>query len=669
MGKEAKAKQARKPPVTVDFETFAIEARPNYPPKPVGISIKYRGEKARYYAFGHPTNNNCTEAEAKAAAAKAWKHAGGLLCQNSKFDVDVAEVHWDLKPPKWQDIHDSMFLIFLDDPNQKTFSLKPSSERLLGMKPDERDAVADWLIKNQPVKGVRITKKTAGAYIAYAPGDLVGKYANGDTIRTEKMFNFLMPKTVKRKMVEAYDRERELMLNLLDMERTGLPVHHKKLAADVALYSEWFKKIDAWVHKRLKLKTEINLNSGEQLFDAMLKAKVVDRKKALLTPTGKYQTNKEALLVAVTDKELLAVLKYRTQLKTCLSTFMIPWLTTTDTVRATKKPTKELKALFAEDKSLIFTSWNQVKGSEGGGNAGARTGRLSSKPNFQNIPKVFAFIFAHEEAHLPKKERQGLPRCPIKGLPKLPQIRTYVAPFPGDVLIDRDYSQQEPRILAHFDGGALLRKYKENPWIDFHDFAKEELARVGLHYARKHVKNTNLGLIYGMGVGELAERNGMEVEEARKLKGAIMRLYPGLKEMYAEARRRAIANEPVRTWGGREYYCEPPAIINGRLKTFDYKLPNALIQGSAADCTKEAINRYYRAKKRTHKLMLNVHDQLTSSVPKREERQGMALLKREMESIEFDVTMLTEGSASNDNWGALEDTDKKGRELPRRKAA
>lgn len=655
------------PPVTVDFETFAIESRPNYPPKPVGISIKYKGKPAKYFAFGHPTENNCTEAEARAEAAKAWKHPGGVIAQNWKFDCDVAEVHWGLKPPKWQLCHDTMFLIFLDDPNQQTFSLKPSAARLLNMPPEEQEAVRDWLIKHQPVKGVRITKSNWGAYIAYAPGKLVGKYANGDTIRTERVFDLLVKKTAKRRMQAAYDRERRLLPELLEMERRGVPVLHRKLKDDVARYQKAFASVDKWVFAKLGLEVgAINLNSGDQLFDAMRKAKVVDLGKALRTPTGKFQTNKAALLHCVKDKQLLAMLKYRAQLKTCLGTFMEPWLATADTVRSSKKPTKEMLALFKEQKSLIYTQWNQVKGDgRSGDTAGARTGRLSSTPNFQNIPKTFAHIFAHDEAHEPKAKRKGLPKCPVRGLPPLPNCRSYVTCFPGHVLIDRDYSQQEPRILAHFDGGKLLQKYLEQPWIDFHDFAQAELAKVGLVYERKPVKNTNLGIIYGMGTGKLAEKNDMEVDEAKKLKGAIMRLYPGLKEMYAEAKRRAAAKEPVRTWGGREYYCEPPRIVEGRFRQFDYKLVNVLIQGSAADCTKEAILRYTeRTRGKGWPLLLNVHDQLTASVPKREAAKAMTVMKEAMESVEFDVKMLTEGSAG-EVWSELYDTDKKGKELRR----
>jgi DNA polymerase I-like protein with 3'-5' exonuclease and polymerase domains len=156
------------------------------------------------------------------------------------------------------------------------------------------------------------------------------------------------------------------------------------------------------------------------------------------------------------------------------------------------------------------------------------------------------------------------------------------------------------------------------------------------------------------------------VEEAGELKKAILKLYPGLADMYKDMKRRALAKEPIRTWGGREYYCEEPAIVNGRLMMFDYKLVNVLIQGSAADCTKEAIIRFAKELKSRGlwgvvRLLLNVHDQLTASAPKKIYKDAMEWLRICMESVEFDVPILTEGSVSSANWNELKDYDKKGK--------
>lgn len=629
-------------PVTVDFETHGIEGRPKYPPLPVGVSIKYPGKAAKYYGWGHPSANNCCWSDADAALKLAWQHKDGILCQNGKFDADVAEVHFGLALLPWQQIHDTMFLLFLDDPHQLELGLKESATRLLNLPPDEQDAVADWLIANQPIEGVKISKSKSsdhyfGRYVAYAPGDLVGKYANGDVVRTEKLFNLLWPKTNQRQMLPAYDRERKLMPILLQMERQGLPVDLRRLRADTAMYNQWRDKINLWIIQSLKADPTINLDSGEQLVQAMILAGKADPDLMPRTPTGKYQTNKDALLLGVTDKVLLAMLKYRTQLNTCLNTFMEPWLRVAE-----------------QSGGLIFTTWNQIKAPKDDRSVGTRTGRLSSTPNFQNIPKEFLAIFFHENPKL------KLPKCPFKDLPPLPRVRSYITPFKGEVMIDRDYSQQEPRILAHFDGGSLMDKYLADPWIDFHDYAKAELEKMGKFYDRKPVKNTNLGLIYGMGVGKLALKNDMTVEESAELKKAILLLYPGLKEMYRDMKVRAKMKTPIRTWGGREYYCEEPRLVEGRIREFDYKLVNVLIQGSAADCTKEAIIRFDAAREPAWRLLLNVHDQLTASVPKKDVKRAMEVLKTCMQSVEFDVPILSEGSTSSTHWDELKDYDKKG---------
>ena len=47
----------------IDAETGPIRSRPEYPPRAVGYAIKY-GRTKKYLAFGHPSGNNCTKAQA-----------------------------------------------------------------------------------------------------------------------------------------------------------------------------------------------------------------------------------------------------------------------------------------------------------------------------------------------------------------------------------------------------------------------------------------------------------------------------------------------------------------------------------------------------------------------------------------------------------------------------
>ena len=639
-------------PFTIDYESLPIAGRPHYPPFPVGVSIKPWGKGAHYHCWGHPSKNNCTWPQARKALGAVWERPEGLLFQNGKFDIDLAETYMEMPRMGWRHYHDTLFLLFLDDPHQLELGLKPSAERLLGLKPEERDAVGTWLLEHQPLlwRGIRLStsnaKKTRdsttqyyGAYVAYAPGDLVGAYANGDVERTEKLFRLLWNKNHDRGMNDAYDRERRLMPLLLDAERQGVKVDLGRLGEDVTTYLQWHGRLTEYLCKDLGVNDPKVLDSGTKLVEALLSAGRVNAEVLGVTPkSGKPRTDKDSLAAAVTDSRLLAMLKYRTHLGTCLHTFMQPWLATAT----------------ASD-GLIFTSWNQVKSPAHDGVIGTRTGRLSSAPNFQNIPKEFDPIFHHQA---PKLE---LPKAPFKDLPALPLVRGYVIPWgKNEVLIDRDISQQEPRILAHFENGELMRQYQENPWIDFHTNAQAHLQRItGKLYDRKYVKQVNLGIIYALGIKLMSEKMGLPINETKEIKEAVLSLYPGLKQMQYDMKCRAAWNRPIRTWGGREYYCEPPKVVDGELRTFDYKLVNVLIQGSAADSIKTTLIDYLENKPKGHRFYVSVHDELLASVPQSELTTGMEALRRSMEDVTFDVPMLSEGKTGL-TWSSLTDYDKKG---------
>ena len=619
---------------TVDFETEPIT--PGKRPMPVSVSIKSLGRAPKFYAWGHKTGGNPhTMADAKKALAAIWQHP--LVFHNSKFDVGVAAQHMRLPMPNPATCYDTMLELFLDDPNQRDLSLKPSAERLLGMKPEERDAVADWLVEHQPVPSVRITHKSAIAYTAWCPARIVRDYCNGDVVRTEALHQLLYPRILQRGMGEAYLRERQVMPVLLDMEAQGVRVDAEKLGEDVKAYMAAQARADAWLIKRLHAPKDINLNSGEQLVDAMVQAGVAQRSDLGITEKGNTKHDKKAYAGAVKDKTLLGVLNYRGRLLTALHTFMEPWL-----------------AQAQASNGYIYNSWNQVKQSGGDGSVGARTGRLSSSPNLQNIPKVFQPVFQ-------TSERKELPKCPIKDLLPLPNVRQYIVADKGWALIGRDYSQQEVRILAHYEDGALLAAYLGNPWLDIHDTAGQMIYDLtGKRFPRSIIKTLGFGLIYGMGVSKLAEQCSIDYATAKEAKQSYLAVFPGIREINAMMKAKAGNDQPFRTWGGREVYCEPPIVKDSHVQTFDYKMLNYLIQGSAADCTKEAMVAYAKGKRPQDRLLVSVHDELLCQVPLDEVKAGMEALRVSMEGVKFDLPMLSEGKWSAGSWAAMKPYDKKG---------
>ena len=615
--------------IVVDFETFAIEPRPHYPPVPVGVAIYGQGigsGKPVYYAWGHPTQNNSSKQDAVRALKKVWADPRPKLFHNAKFDLDVAETHLGLPWLDWRQVHDTLFLLFLANPHRSQLSLKPAALEELGIPPTERDEVRDWVLANVPE--AKAKPKSWGAFIARAPGDLVGRYAKGDTTRPLGLYEKLYPLILRDGMDAAYDRERRLLRPLVVNERRGIQVDAKRIARDVEVYGTAVDRADALIRKKLGV-SDLDVGSSPQLADALEDAEVVTE--WVRTAKGNRSTSKKNIESAIADKALFQLLVYRGAMSTYRSTFMLPWLRTA-----------------TETGGRIHTNWNQVRQdyhAGGGRNVGTRSGRLSSTPNFQNVPKIY------EESELAEK-LEGF-NFEKHGLPPVPSVRAYIKPSKGCVLLDRDYAQQELRILAHFEDGVLLKAYLEDPKLDQHEFARTLINRMlNRSFKRKPIKNTGFGLIYGMGVGKLARQINEPVEVAKQVSEAYITIFPGLKTLIKELKDRARSNRPLRTWGGRLYYVEEPKIIAGRLRSFEYKLLNYLIQGSAADCTKEAIIRHHEAPA-DGELLLTAHDELLVEAPVKLEKPAMIALKSAMESIEFDLPMLSDGKRSMKNWGEL----------------
>jgi len=597
---------------TIDFETKAIKRRPEYPPVPVGVSIQRANERAPHYlAWGHPTGNNCTLAQAKAELKDAWK--GDVLFHHGKFDYDVGTTHMDMKEKPWNEIHDTLFLLFLNDPHARNLSLKPSAERYLDMPPEEQEAVRDWLIEHRIV---RANDSQWGAHISEAPGKLVGTYAKGDVVRTLKLFKLLYPKIESAQMLEPYNRERQLMPILLRNEREGIRIDVDKLRRDIKRYTSALNCADAWLRKKLK-SPELNIDSNDQLAEALHRAGIVTSWN--MTKTGKRSTSKKNLTTDMfRNKQVAAALGYRNRLTTCLGTFMVPWME------------------MAGADERIHTNWNQVRNSDSG--KGARSGRLTCNPNFQNLPKDW---YDKADGYVHPKHLET---------PPLPLIRRYALPDKdGDLFARRDYNQQEFRIVAHFEDDKLMRAYNENPKLDMHAFVADLIADLtGYEFERRIVKIINFGMLYGEGIGTLAEQIGSPVQEVKQLRAAQRRALPGVKALDDGIKEAARHGEPIRTLGGRLYYCEEPIKIDGRTVTFEYKLLNYLAQGSAADMTKQAIINYDAARQHG-RFLVTVHDEINISVPKKYANAEMKILNLAMADIKIDVPMISDGSVGA-NW-------------------
>ena len=583
----------------VDFETAGIEDHPNYPPKPCGVSIRWENGKSEYLAWGHASDNNVSFEEARRAVVRAYRFPCAF--HNGAFDMEVARVHMDLPYPReW---HDTMIMTYLCDPHAPSLSLKPLGQYLLGIKPDEKDALLEYGMS----MGLR--KSEVMANIPKLPGTtVVGPYANQDTKLTHKVAEWAWDKIDYHNLWEAYQRERALLPWLVDSESRGVRVDRPLLEFWRAKLEFGLGESDHRLHKSLG--EGVNLDSNDEMADALERAGLVKPGDWTLTATGVRSVALPAL-AKLLPPSLFSLIRYRTKSATMLRTFVVPWLA---------------RSLDGR----LHTRWSQVRNPEGNG---TRTGRIASfEPNLANIPK---------------DQKVAAP----DGLPDLPLLRQALLPEHGHVWMSADYSQQELRLLAHYEDGDLMRAYQANPRLDLHLYASElVLRRTGIVMERDQAKILGFSIIYGAGVLKIAEQLGIEPAEAEEFRRAYLSALPGVAAMRDEATGRFRRRMSIRTLGGRVYYAEPPK----RGRSFEYKGLNVLIQGSAADQTKQAIIDFCtRAADIDVWLLGQVYDEINVSVPKGLEREAAKRLNYMMvNAFELDVPVTTD-IETGPNWADL----------------
>lgn len=614
--------------VTIDYETAAIQdGRPHFPPAPCGVAVKWGCGPSRYYAFAHPAANNCTEAEAVAELNRVWDSGQPVCAFNLKFDLSVAHEKNRLPWLPWQRTHDPMFLAYLADPHARTLGLKPLAADWLKWAPEERTAVDDWLWERRAqlvaAYGGNVTKTNLGGWISKAPGGLVGTYACGDTDRAYALLQHLGPIIEKNGMLPAYQRELKLLPILAENERLGMRVDAAELENDIAVYDTTMVVVENKLRARLGA-PDLNFDADADVAEALIRSGVVLESSFALTKTGKLSTSKEYLTPDLfTDPAVASALGYRNRLTTCLNTFMKPWL--------------EQASQWG---GKIGTNWNQVRG-EGGG---TRTGRPSTnRHNFLNLAKSF------------EGRDDGYAHPAFLGLPQLPLVRKYVLPDEGQVFLHRDFSGQELRVFAHLEQGDLYRQYHANPALDPHKFVGQQLMGVACReIERTKVKTLNFQALYGGGVPALQKKLRCSGTEAKELKAFHDKALPGRKALNDVIRDIFARQEPIRTWGGRMYYCEEPGMSkkHGRFMTYEYKGINYVIQGSAADITKQAIIDWYPGRGGS-RLLVQVYDEIDLSAPIETAPRDMAWLKEVMEAPRLSVPMLSDPK-HGPTWGDAE---------------
>lgn len=604
-----------RPICEVDYETKEIEARPAYPPEPVGVAIGEPGQRRRYWAWGHPTENNCTKAQAGREIKRVTRKYR-CVYHNAKFDIEISEKFFNLPLPNSDRYECTMLLAYLRNPRQVNLKLKELAEYWLGISPKEQTALRDWILKNIP--GAKRSPTTWGKYISKAPGKLVGRYACADIKDTGLLYKEFHPYIVDLGMSAAYTREKKITPIIIKMEQRGVPINKRRLAGDLKeAHVNQDKAIKA-VYR--KLGGEINLGSRPQVVEAFERKGLVKpgdwirtdptllmRQKALDNgeePIGNERIGIEHLAKVCNSKLIMHNMGLNSKLKKLITTYMKPWLAQ------------------AKLHGQFYPWFNQTRGDN---DYGTKSGRFSS--NFQQTPKKA------------DKSKIGL---------LLPNMRNYiVADSPKHVILQRDFIQQELRILAYYEKGALYRAYMENPNLDMHDLVGQrilEIARMDL--PRGIVKTCNFLLVYGGGILALSIQLGITWDEAQEIVYAHRKAIPGLKKLSDKLIKLGKRGKPFYTIGGREYYAE-----RGK----EYVSPNNLFQGGGADHMKAAMIRVddaFNSELEETRIMITVHDELIVSTPKLLKRKAMRVFQEAMDADTLFKPMLmpSDGKAGK-SWG------------------
>ncbi len=367
------------------------------------------------------------------------------------------------------------------------------------------------------------------------PIDVAYLYASFDPIMTYELYEFqkqfldehsqLCKDRGLVKVAQLFkNKEMPLIPAVFDMEKTGI-----RLDMDLAnqLHDKYSKVLDDALNKAQeeikkvqqqidelsvtkpnlyrKLDHPINIGSTTQL--AILLYDVL----GLQNKEGSRGTGEE-ILKSLNHPICEAVLAYRSVSK-LMSTYI-----------------DALPQQIQERTGKIHANFNQY---------GAKTGRFSSSdPNLQNIP-------SHNK-----------------------EIRKMFIPDEGYVLVGADYSQQEPRCLAHMSGDEnMINAYLEGkdlyatiastlynmPYEECLEFRPSDhsLNPEGKE-RRSSVKSVLLGIMYGRGSSSIAEQMNISKKEAEQIISNFFKTFPKVADFVINTQANATNYGFVETAWGRK---------------------------------------------------------------------------------------------------------------------
>lgn len=567
----------------------------------VGIAVAADGFKG-YFPIGHEAGGNMDKNMTLKWYKQLMENNVDKVCHNASYDIGWTR---SLGIKTNGKIYDTMIAGALINEDRFSYSLNALAFDYLGEIKSEaqlKEKAEEWGLD-------------AKQDMWRLPAGYVGQYAEQDAELTLKLWNRFKTEIQQQNLTSIFNLETELLPILIEMREHGIRVDLDKASQ---LKKDFIKEENKKLAEIKKL-----TNIDVEIWAAASVAKAFD---ALKVP-------------------------YERTAKTQAPSFTTNWLhNCPHPIAKLIRETREMNKFHStfidsilryEHKGRIHAEINQLKSDSGG----TATGRLSmSNPNLQQIPA--------------RNKEFGK------------QIRSLFLPDEGKRWGSFDYSQQEPRLVVHyassvddgFEGSYELIKAYNDDNADFHQVVAE-MADI----PRSQAKTINLGMFYGMGKNKLALELGINIDQANAILNAYNERVPFVKMLSNRCMSTADKKGCVVTIKGR--HCrfdrwEPKTFgihksmtreeaeskyDRGMIKrAMTYKALNRLIQGSAADQTKQAMIDCYNT---GHRPLLQIHDELCFNISSEKDKQEIVY---KMEHCLDDIPLKVPSKvdiALGDNWG------------------
>ena len=566
----------------------------------IGFAVAVEGWQG-YFPFAHFGGGNLIKEQVIRYIKDVCSSPATKIFHNAQYDVGwLGAMGIEVKG----EIVDTMVIGALLDENRFSQSLNALSKEYLGELKAETDLKEAAQQHGVDPKGE----------MWKLPAEHVGFYAEQDARLTFQLYQRFKPELYNQNLETIWQLEKELIPIIIKMRQVGIRVDTgkcEKLRVD-------FKKQEKTILGKIKklVGKDIDIWAARQIGFAFDKLGI---------DYPRTKTDEPSFTQNWLNNNPNEISKYIVQARE-INKFHNTFLNS---------------IMRFEHKGRIHAEIRQIKNDRGG----AVSGRLSmSNPNLQQLPA--------------RSKEFG------------PLIRGLFLPEEGCQWGSFDYSQQEPRLVVHYaasigegyEGSQELVEAYANADADFHQTVAD---LIGIE--RKQAKTIGLGLMYGMGKNKLGTMLGVDPDEASNLIGKYNTKAPFVKALSDKCMQKASSEGVIRTKLGRKCrfdMWEPKDFgihtaerfdnasakygADNIKRAFTYKALNRLIQGSAADQTKQAVVDCY---KEGYLPMLQIHDELCFSI---KDDNDVKIIKDKMENcIKLKVPSLVDVALGKDFGEAL----------------